>query len=90
MADNIDYTTLKKLIKVHTTKGQGRAIAIPGHENTALRRFEDDFYCELCDQHDRIQGFVADLIFEGNIELGMLCDPLLLPGHVESGYLWPL
>jgi len=57
--DNIDYNSLKHYIKAHTTKDQATAIAIPGHPNTALTKFEDDFYAELCRQHDRVDLFVS-------------------------------
>jgi SPX domain protein involved in polyphosphate accumulation len=63
---NIDYNSLKHQIKTHTTKDQASAIAIPGHQDTALKRFEDAFYNELCRQHDRVDLFVvskADEIF---------------------------
>ncbi|KAK4249736.1 hypothetical protein C7999DRAFT_39219 [Corynascus novoguineensis] len=56
---NIDYNSLKHYIKAHTTKDQATAIAIPGHPNTALTKFEDDFYAELCRQHDRVDLFVS-------------------------------
>ncbi|AEO64547.1 uncharacterized protein THITE_2110800 [Thermothielavioides terrestris NRRL 8126] len=56
---NIDYNSLKHHIKVHTTKDQATAIAIPGRQNTALSKFEDDFYAELCRQHDRVDLFVT-------------------------------
>jgi SPX domain protein involved in polyphosphate accumulation len=56
---NIDYNSLKHHIKVHTTKDQATAIAIPGRPNTALHKFEDDFYEELCRQHDRVELFVS-------------------------------
>ncbi|KAK4240191.1 hypothetical protein C8A03DRAFT_42232 [Achaetomium macrosporum] len=56
---NIDYNSLKHHIKAHTTKDQATAIAIPGRPNTALRKFEDDFYSELCRQHDRVDLFVT-------------------------------
>lgn len=59
LADNIDYNSLKHHIKVHTTKDQATAIAIPGRPNTALKKFEDDFYAELCQQHARVGMFVA-------------------------------
>lgn len=58
-ADNIDYNSLKHYIKAHTTKDQATAIAIPGRPNTALTKFEDDFYSELCRQHDRVGLFVS-------------------------------
>ncbi|KAK0644504.1 hypothetical protein B0T16DRAFT_356412 [Cercophora newfieldiana] len=56
---NIDYNSLKHHIKVHTTKDQATAIAIPGHQDRALRDFEDGFYEELCRQHDRVDLFVS-------------------------------
>ncbi|KAI1850553.1 hypothetical protein JX265_004263 [Neoarthrinium moseri] len=56
---NIDYNSLKHLIRLHTTKGQATAIAIPGQVDHALERFENDFYQELCRQHDRVGLFVA-------------------------------
>jgi len=57
--DNIDYNSLKHHIKVHTTKDQATAIAIPGKQDTTLRLFEDDLYAELCRQHDRVDLFVS-------------------------------
>jgi SPX domain protein involved in polyphosphate accumulation len=57
--DNIDYNSLKHHIKARTTKDQATAIAIPGRPNTALAKFEDEFYSELCRQHDRVDLFVA-------------------------------
>ncbi|KAK5661662.1 hypothetical protein OQA88_9762 [Cercophora sp. LCS_1] len=56
---NIDYNSLKHHIKVHTTKDQATAISIPGHQDTALRLFEDELYSELCRQHDRVDLFVS-------------------------------
>jgi len=58
-ADNIDYNSLKHHIKVHTTKNQATAIAIPGRQGTGLRTFEDELYAELCRQHDRVDLFVS-------------------------------
>lgn len=58
-ADNIDYNSLKHHIKAHTTRDQATAITIPGRPNTALTKFEDDFYAELCRQHDRVDLFVS-------------------------------
>ncbi len=57
--DNIDYNALKHFIKSHTTRDQATAIAIPGHQDTALSRFEDELYRELCHQHDRVGLFVS-------------------------------
>ena len=59
VSDNIDYNSLKHHIKAHTTRDQATAIAIPGRPNTALKKFEDDFYAELCGQHARVGMFVA-------------------------------
>lgn len=57
--DNIDYNSLKHYIKVHTTRDQATAIVIPGHPDTALAKFEDELYLELCRQHDRVDLFVS-------------------------------
>ncbi|TQS34200.1 hypothetical protein Golomagni_05425 [Golovinomyces magnicellulatus] len=56
---NLDYNSLKHEIKVHTTRDQATAIAIPGHQDTSLRKFEDALYLELCRQHDRVDMFVS-------------------------------
>ncbi|KAK9782781.1 putative SPX domain-containing protein [Seiridium cardinale] len=56
---NVDYNSLKQQIKLHTTKGQARAMTIPGQANHALERFENDFYHELHVQHQRVDLFVA-------------------------------
>jgi hypothetical protein len=58
-ADNLDYNLLKHEIKVHTTHDQTTALAIPGHQDPTLRKFEDEFYMELCRQHDRLDLFVT-------------------------------
>ena len=71
--DNIDYNSLKHHIKAHTTKDQATAIAIPGRPNTALKKFEDDFYAELCGQHDRVGMFVASKADEIARRLRMFC-----------------
>lgn len=74
--DNIDYNDIKHLIKVHTTKGQAEAIAIPGKDNEAkaLQKFEDELYVELREQHQRIDLFVQSKSGEITRRLGMLCD----------------
>ncbi|KAL6715024.1 hypothetical protein ACLMJK_007285 [Lecanora helva] len=58
--DNVDYNDIKRLIKVRTTYGQCEARAIPGSNNEAkqLQAFEDELYCELREQHQRIDLFV--------------------------------
>ncbi|KAL9035412.1 MAG: hypothetical protein Q9180_004876 [Flavoplaca navasiana] len=57
---NVDYNDLKRLIKTRTTRGQGEALSIPGHGNQAkaLKAFENEFYRELHDQHQRVDLFV--------------------------------
>ncbi|KUJ15647.1 SPX-domain-containing protein [Mollisia scopiformis] len=55
---NVDYNELKNLIKVHTTKDQAQAIAIPGQADSHLERFEALFFNELSNQHDRVDLFV--------------------------------
>ncbi|KAH7149527.1 SPX domain-containing protein [Dactylonectria estremocensis] len=56
---NLDYNSLKHEIKVHTTRHQGVAMTIPGHQDEALTRFEDGLYMELGHQHDRLHLFVS-------------------------------
>lgn len=58
--DNIDYNDIKHLIKVRTTHCQGQAKTIPGSNNEAkpFHAFEDEFYRELREQHQRIDLFV--------------------------------
>jgi len=58
--NNIDYNDLKHLIKVNTTRDQGQAMNIPGHDDIALEKFEEHFYNELYLQHKRIDDFVKD------------------------------
>ena len=72
VSDNIDYNSLKHHIKAHTTRDQATAIAIPGRPNTALKKFEDDFYAELCGQHARVGMFVASKADEIARRLRML------------------
>lgn len=75
-ADNIDYNSLKYYIKVHTTKDQARAIAIPGQTDTALTKVEDELYLELCRQHDRVDLFVNAKADEINRRLQHLSDQI--------------
>ncbi|KAG5924421.1 hypothetical protein E4U42_004649 [Claviceps africana] len=56
---NLDYNSLKHQIKVHTVRDQATAIAIPGHQDTALQKFEHGLYFELCRQHDRVGMFIT-------------------------------
>ncbi|KAK2471155.1 hypothetical protein H9L39_17386 [Fusarium oxysporum f. sp. albedinis] len=68
---NLDYNLLKHEIKVHTSHDQTTTLAIPGHRDPTLRKFEDEFYTELCRQHDRLDLFVtgkADEISRYSVE----------------------
>lgn len=56
--DNLDYDELKHLIKQNTSKDSGKSIAIPGHVDTSLLAFENEFLTELSNQHDRVELFV--------------------------------
>ncbi|KAI2467049.1 hypothetical protein F4781DRAFT_433809 [Annulohypoxylon bovei var. microspora] len=71
---NIDYNSLKHQIKAHTTKDQATAIAIPGQQDYALKRFEDAFYLELCNQHNRVGLFVTSKADEISRRLRHLSD----------------
>ncbi|KAL9029368.1 MAG: hypothetical protein Q9196_002375, partial [Gyalolechia fulgens] len=68
---NVDYNDLKRLIKVRTTRGQGEALTIPGHQNEArsLQAFENEFFTELVDQHQRVDLFVQSKAGEINRRL---------------------
>lgn len=56
---NLDYNSLKHEIKMHTTRDQATAMAIPGYEDPALAKFENALFAELCRQHDRVDLFVS-------------------------------
>ncbi|QPC68495.1 hypothetical protein HYE67_010726 [Fusarium culmorum] len=56
---NLDYNSIKHEIKMHTTRDQATAMAIPGQKDEALSRFEDGLYMELGRQHERLQLFVS-------------------------------
>ncbi|KAI0537238.1 hypothetical protein GGR58DRAFT_358414 [Xylaria digitata] len=72
---NVDYNSLKHQIKVHTTKDQATtAIAIPGHQDYALKKFEDAFYLELRAQHGRVGLFVVSKADEISRRLRHLSD----------------
>ncbi|KAL8688580.1 MAG: hypothetical protein Q9224_004848, partial [Gallowayella concinna] len=68
---NVDYNDLKRFIKIRTTRGQGEALLIPGLENEAkaLKAFENEFYHQLTDQHQRVDLFVQSKAGEINRRL---------------------
>ena len=68
-SDNVDYDRLKNLIKANTTRDQARALAIPGHADSTLERFEDQFFEELCSEHDRPDLFIKSKVDEINCRL---------------------
>ncbi|KAL8909763.1 MAG: hypothetical protein Q9207_000073 [Kuettlingeria erythrocarpa] len=71
---NVDYNDLKSLIRRRTTRGQGEALTIPGHANEAkaLQAFEDEFFFQLVDQHQRVDLFVQSKAGEINRRLAHL------------------
>lgn len=69
--DNLDYNSIKHEIKMHTTRDQATAMAIPGHTDEALTRFEDGLYMELGRQHERLHLFVCSKADEISRRLGM-------------------
>ncbi|KAI0838758.1 hypothetical protein F5Y06DRAFT_267793 [Hypoxylon sp. FL0890] len=73
---NIDYNSLKHQIKAHTSKDQATAIAIPGQQDQALKKFEDAFYLELCTQHNRVGLFVTSKADEISRRLRHLSDSI--------------
>ncbi|KAI1178128.1 hypothetical protein F4777DRAFT_576434 [Nemania sp. FL0916] len=77
---NVDYNSLKHQIKVHTTKDQAAAtaIAIPGQQDQALKRFEHAFYLELASQHSRVGLFVTSKTDEVSRRLHHLSDSVHL------------
>lgn len=56
--DNIDYDSLKDLIKHQTTPGTNRAVSIPGQGESTERAFRETFLHILNEQHDRINLFI--------------------------------
>jgi hypothetical protein len=81
-ADNLDYNSIKHEIKMHTTRDQATAMAIPGHKDEALSRFEDGLYMELGRQHERLQLFVSSKADEISRRLGTFraCNSAPHPG----------
>ncbi|KAJ4423547.1 hypothetical protein N0V82_001713 [Gnomoniopsis sp. IMI 355080] len=73
---NIDYNSLKHFIKVHTTKDEAKAIAIPGQPDTHLAKVEDELFHELCAQHAGAGLFVTAKADEINRRLQSLSDEI--------------
>lgn len=69
---------MKHHIKAHTIKDQATAIAIPGSQDSALGKFENDLFSELCAQHDRVDLFVNSKADEITRRLRMSIVPALI------------
>ncbi|GKT97374.1 SPX domain-containing protein [Colletotrichum tofieldiae] len=85
--DNVDYNSLKHEIRVHTSRDQATAIAIPGHQDAALTRFEDNLYIELCQQHGWVDLFVSSKADEISRRLHHISDQVqkLIVTYTEEG-----
>lgn len=68
--DNIDYNSIKRLIKENTTPGQGRAVSIPGTGNSVEKDFSNQLFTLLNGEHDRISLFIKSRWYEINSRLG--------------------
>jgi hypothetical protein len=64
----------------HVTHDQAQAITIPGHDDSALKKFEDMFFDELSNQYDRIDLFVKDKADEIARRLRKWPEGLLIDG----------
>lgn len=70
IADNIDYQDIKHFIKINTTPGKGKAVAIPGTTDTNAADFEKRLFLILKEQDDRITWFVRSKVGEIQSRLG--------------------
>lgn len=77
ITENVDYDSIKRLIKEHTTPGRGKAISIPGQTSEVESDFEDALFQLLCEQHDRIGLFVKSKSGEIDRRLGKLLQLLV-------------
>jgi len=68
--DNIDYNSIKRLIKDNTSPGQGKAVSIPGTGNSVEKDFSNQLFVVLNNEHDRINLFVKSRWYEINSRLG--------------------
>jgi hypothetical protein len=69
--ENIDYNSIKKLIKEHTTPSKVKAISIPGQGDEVESNSEDTLFGILKDEHDRVGLFVRSKAGEIDRRLGM-------------------
>ena len=72
-------------MKQHTTRGQARAIAIPGQRDANLGDVEDALYVLLCEQFDRVGAFVRMKTNEIDRRLSMVT-LTLTPTYFDPSY----
>jgi len=68
--DNIDYNSIKQLIKDNTSPGQGKAVSIPGTGDSVEKDFSNQLFVILNGEHDRISLFIKSRWYEINSRLG--------------------
>ncbi|KAF4551805.1 Hypothetical protein D9617_12g036950 [Elsinoe fawcettii] len=61
---NIDYQDIKHFIKINTSPGKGKAVAIPGSTDTNAIDFENKLFGILKEQDERITWFVRSKVGE--------------------------
>ena len=67
----MDYDSIKRLIKEHTTPNRTKAISIPGQGDAVESDFEEALFQLFVEQHDRICLFVKSKSGEIDRRLGM-------------------
>jgi len=70
VTDNIDYGSIKSLIKEQTTPGKGKAISVPGHAANIAEEFEGQLLLVFYREHERVSRFVKSKWYEINSRLG--------------------
>jgi hypothetical protein len=75
LAENVDYDSIKNLIKEHTTPGKGKAISIPGQQDDAETSFESLLFTIFVEQHDGVSLFVKSKSGEIQRRLGQYSPP---------------
>lgn len=68
--DNIDYNSIKRLIKDNTSPGQGKAVSIPGTGDSVAKDFSNQLFLILNSEHDRVSLFIKSRWYEINSRLG--------------------
>jgi hypothetical protein len=78
--ENVDYASIKHVIKENTTPSKGKAISIPGQGNATETHLENLLFRVLSEQHDRVGLFIKSKSGEIQRRLGMFCH-LSWPGN---------